>query len=237
MLLEIGLPDGAKALERPAALHDSCGARGDAATQAAIRKLCEELGCTLADTPLSGDRSPCCGYGGLTAYANREVAQEMTESCLERSDAPYISYCMACRDRFARQGRESRHVLELCYGTDAGAPPDISEKRYNRLMLKNELLREVWMEEAMEKKLDYALNFTDEARRMMDDRMILVEDVIAVLEDFRASGEAIRDEDGLLVARRRVGNATFWVKFSPTDGGFLVHRAWSHRMRVEKREG
>ena len=237
VLLEIGLPEGAHALGRPAALHDSCGARGDAQTQAAVRKIAAALGCTLVDTPLSGDRSPCCGYGGLTAYANRDLASEMTEQCLERSDAPYISYCMACRDRFARQGRESRHILELCYGTDAGAPPDISEKRYNRLSLKNELLEEVWMEEAMEKKLDYALMFTAEARKMMDERMILVEDVIAVLEDYRASGEAIQDEDGLLVARRRVGNATFWVKFSCEERGFLVHRAWSHRMRVEKREG
>ena len=237
VLLEIGLPEGAHALDRPAAMHDSCGARGDTQTQNAIRRIAEKLGCTLVDTPESGDRSPCCGYGGLTAYANREVAAEMTEKCLERSDAPYISYCMACRDRFARQGRESRHILELCYGTDAGAPPDISEKRFKRLTLKNELLREVWLEEAMEKKLEYALAFTDEARRMMDDRMILVEDVIAVLDDFRASGEAIMDEDGLLVARRRVGNATFWVKFSREGEGFLVHRAWSHRMRVEKREG
>ena len=72
---------------------------------------------------------------------------------------------------------------------------------------------------------------------MMDARMILVEDVIAVLEDFRQSGEAIEDEDGLLVARRRLGNATFWVKFSREDKGFLVHRAWSHRMNVVKREG
>ena len=237
VLLELGLPEGARALDRPAALHDSCGARGDAATQAAIRQLCEGLGCTLVDAPYSGDRSPCCGYGGLTAYANREVAAEMTEQCLERSDAPFISYCMACRDRFARQGRESRHILELCYGTDAGAPPDISEKRFNRLTLKNELLREAWMEEPMEKKLDYPLAFTEEARAMMDGRMILVEDVIAVLEDFRANGEAILDEDGLLVARRRVGNATFWVKFSREGEGYLVRRAWSHRMRVEKREG
>ena len=237
VLLELGLPEGAHALERPAALHDSCGARGDACTQQAIRTLAELLGCTLVDTPYSGDRSPCCGYGGLTAYANREVAGEMTEKCLERSDAPYISYCMACRDRFARQGRESRHILELCYGTDAGSPPDISEKRKNRLSLKNELLQEVWMEEPMEKKLDYTLGFTDEARAMMDDRMILVEDAISVLEDFRQSGEAIEDEDGLLVARHRVGNATFWVKFSREDGGYLVHRAWSHRMKVAKREG
>ena len=237
LLLELGLPEGAHALERPAALHDSCGARGDAKTQRAIRELAAQLGCELVDTPFSGDRSPCCGYGGLTAYANREVAAEMTEKCLERSDAPYISYCMACRDRFARQGRESRHILELCYGTDAGGPPDISEKRRNRLSLKNELLQEVWMEEAMEKKLDYDLAFGDGARELMDGRMILVEDVIAVLEDFRATGEAVVDEDGLLVARRRVGNATFWVKFAVTDGGYTVHRAWSHRMKVEKREG
>ena len=237
VLLEHGLPGGGHGLARPAAMHDSCGARGDAQTQEAIREIAKRLGCELMDTPYSGDRSPCCGYGGLTAYANREVASEMTEKCLERSDAPYISYCMACRDRFARQGRESRHILELVYGTDAGAPPDISEKRYNRLTLKNELLREIWQEEAMEKKLDWPLAFTGEARAMMDERMILTEDVIAVLEDFRQNGEAIEDEDGLLVARRRVGNATFWVKFSREGDGFLVHRAWSHRMTVVKREG
>ena len=237
LLEEIGLPEGVRRLERPMALHDSCGARGDEKTQQCIRRLAAALGVELTDTPYSGDRSPCCGYGGLTAYANREVAGEMTEKCLERSDEPYLSYCMACRDRFARQGRESRHLLELIYGTDAGAPPDISEKRWNRLTLKRSLLGELWGEEAMEEKLDYELNYTDEARAMMDDRMILTDDVIAVLEDFRQTGEAIEDEDGLLVARRRVGNATFWVKFSLTDGGVLVHRAWSHRMRVEKREG
>ena len=237
LLLELGLPAGARGLDRPAAMHDACGARGDEHTQQAIRELARRLGCELVDTPYSGDRSPCCGYGGLTAYANPEVAAEMTEACLERSDAPYLSYCMACRDRFARQGRESRHILELCYGTDAGDAPDISEKRRNRLALKNELLRELWLEEPMEKKLDYPLFWTDEVRRMMDERMILTEDVIAVLEDFRRSGEAIRDEDGLLVARRQVGNATFWVKFSPEGEGYRVCRAWSHRMKVIRREG
>ena len=49
----------------------------------------------------------------------------MTDKCLARSDAPYISYCMACRDRFARQGRESRHILELVYGTMRDDLPEI----------------------------------------------------------------------------------------------------------------
>ena len=238
ILAEIGLPDGAKGMDRPAALHDACGARGDARTQETVRRLAEKLGVTLTETPYSGDRAPCCGYGGLTAYANPEVADEITQKALSRSDAPYVSYCMACRDRFARQGRESRHLLELVYGTDAGSPPDISEKRWNRLSLKNELLQELWLEEPKEMKLDYELNYTDEARKLMDGRMILTDDVIAVLDAFRENGEAIEDEDGLLVARHRVGNATFWVKFSMAgDNGYLVHRAWSHRMNVVKREG
>ena len=239
VLLKLGLPEGGHGLERPAALHDSCGARGDEGTQNAIRALAQKLGCTLVDTPYSGDRSPCCGYGGLSAYANREVAEEFTDKCLERSDAPYISYCMACRDRFAREGRESKHILELVYGTDAGAPPDISEKRRNRLTLKNELLHELWGEEPREMKLDYELNYTPDARRMMDERMILTDDVIAVLDEVRKTGECIFDEEsGLFIARKRVGNATFWLKFSREgDARYLIHRAWSHRMTVVKREG
>jgi len=239
VLLELGLPEGAKGLDRPMALHDACGARGDAGTQSAVRGIAALLGCTLEETDYSGDRAPCCGYGGLAAYANPEVAGEMAEKCLERSGAPYLSYCMACRDRFARQGRESRHLLELVYGTDAGRPPDISEKRWNRLTLKNTLLRELWQEEAMEKKLDYQLEFTPEARQMMDARMILTDDVISVINSVRETGEAIQDLDsGLLIARRRIGNATFWVKFSREgDGSYVIHRAWSHRMNVVKREG
>ncbi len=238
ILCEIGLPEGAKRLERPVALHDSCGARGDGHTQSAIRKLAESLGCELIETEYSGDKSPCCGYGGLTAYANRELAKEMTDKCLERSDAPYISYCMACRDRFARQGRESRHILELIYGTDAGAPPDISVKRYNRLSLKNELLRDFWHEETIEMKMDYELNYTQEALKMMDDRMILKSDVIAVMNDVRQTGEAILDsETGLMIARSRLGNATFWVKFTREgDNSYLVHSAYSHRMNVVRRQ-
>ena len=88
-------------------------------------------------------------------------------------------------------------------------------------------------------KLDYTLEYTDEARQLMDGRMILTDDVIAVLNDFRETGEAILDDEtGLMIARKRVGNATFWVKFTqPEPDHYLVHRAYSHRMNVVRREG
>ena len=237
ILNEIGLPEHREE-NCEVALHDSCGARGDEATQKAIRSLAEQLGCTLVDTPCSGDQSPCCGYGGLTQYTNRDVAKAMTEKCLDRSELPYISYCMACRDRFAREGRESRHILELVYGTHAGSPPDISEKRYNRLTLRRDLLREIWNEETEEVDVGFNIEYTPEVTALMDDRMILKSDIIAVLQELRKTGEAIMDADtGLCIARARLGNVTFWVKYEEIEGGYRVCGAYSHRMIVERREG
>ena len=236
ILENIGLPEKAKRMDKPVAVHDACGARGDQETQDSIRRIAESLGCTVEETEYSGDKSPCCGYGGLTQYTNKEVAKKMTDKCLERSDLPYLSYCMACRDRFAREGRESMHLLELVYGTSADHCPDISAKRYNRLDLKNELLKEVWNEEVSAMDLGFTIDYTPEAEIMMDDRMILKTDVIRVLQSLRETGEAILDEEtGLIVTRARLGNVTFWVKFTETESGYLIHRAYSHRMTIQTR--
>ena len=236
VLERIGLPEKAKRLEKGIAVHDACGARGDHETQASIRRIAEALGCAVTETAYEGDKAPCCGYGGLTQYTNREVAKKMTDKCLERSDLPYLSYCMACRDRFAREGRESMHLLELVYGTSADHCPDISAKRYNRLGLKQELLKEVWNEEVEAMDLGFTIAYTPEAEEMMDDRMILKTDVIRVLQSLRETGEAILDEEtGLTVTRARLGNVTFWVKFTETDTGYLIHRAYSHRMTIQPR--
>ena len=236
VLENIGLSEKAKRMDKPIAIHDACGARGDSQTQDSIRRIAEKMGCSVEATEYERDKSPCCGYGGLTQYTNREVAKKMTDKCLERSDLPYLSYCMACRDRFAREGRESMHLLELVYGTSADHCPDISEKRYNRLSLKNELLSEVWNEEVEAMDLGFTIDYTEEATQMMDDRMILKTDVIRVMQSLRETGEAILDgETGLCVTRARLGNVTFWVKYTENETGYLVHRAYSHRMTIQTR--
>lgn len=238
VLEEIGLPDRATdCASRVVALHDSCGARGDAATQQSIRHLAEQLHCDIQPTVYDGDASPCCGYGGLTQYANREVAHEMTDMCLSRSDAPYLTYCMACRDRFARQGRESMHILELVYGTSADHCPDISQKRYNRLGLKQQLLSELWKEDFALLDVPFDIEYTPEALHIMDDRMILKSDVAQVLTALRETDEAILDEEtGISITRARLGNVTIWVKYKETENGYLVVGAYSHRMGIAPRE-
>jgi len=128
------------------------------------------------------------------------------------------------------------HLLELVYGTSADHCPDISAKRYNRLRLKEELRKEVWKEEVKTVDLGFTIAYTEEAEIMMDDRMILKSDVIRVLQSLRETGEAIEDEEtGLIVTRARLGNVTFWVKFTETETGYLVHRAYSHRMTIQPR--
>ena len=84
--------------------------------------------------------------------------------------------------------------------------------------------------------LDYELIYTPDALQMMDSRMILKSDVEAVIHAMRESGQAIEDsESGYLMACHRSGNVTFWVALTETDAGYVVHRAYSHRMNVVKR--
>ena len=84
--------------------------------------------------------------------------------------------------------------------------------------------------------LGFTIAYTPEAIDMMDDRMILKTDVIRVLQNLKETGEAILDgETGLCVTRARLGNVTFWVKYTETETGYLVHRAYSHRMTIQTR--
>ncbi len=236
VLLDIGLPECAPEAVGDVTLHDACGARGDEHTQNAVRALASQLGCAVIEPEYTGERAPCCGYGGLAGYAKPEVAEEMTALALEGAEGVQLTYCMGCRDRYARAGAESAHILELVYGANAGNPPGISEKRRNRLELRRRLLREIWGEDETMEKLDFNLEITDEARALMEERMVLDTDVARVMQRYRESGEAVLENDtGELVTRARLGNVTFWVKFTEDADGYTVRRVYSHRMTIETR--
>ena len=237
VLNEIGLPKGALEYDRPLIMHDSCSARGDSDMQASIRKLTNSLGCTLKDVPYNGDMSECCGYGGLVSYVNKELASKMAQSCTKDEDVPFISYCMACRDRFAREKRESMHVLELVYAAPAGNPPDISKKRKNRLSLKRKLLEEIWKEEVIVINPEYKIVISEDVAKILDERMILEEDVYSVIEAYHEDGSAVYDEiDGTLTSSLRKGNVTFWLKFKKDEPDvYIILGAYSHRMKVRVR--
>ena len=230
VLLELGTEP---VTDQRVSIHDACGAREDGEIRAQIRRFAEALGCRVEEMPFAGELSPCCGYGGLVRYANPRMAEKKAAFASGRSEHRILTYCMACRDQFQRAGKDSIHILELACQVDPGPVPDLSLRRANRLKLKEKLQRELWKEEGrMEEMLPVI--YMEGAREEMDQRMILESDVNAVLKAYESSGEAVEDpEKGWLAASLRLGNVTFWVKFTDTEGCYRVYGAYSHRMTVE----
>ncbi len=230
VLLELGTEP---VTDQRVSIHDACGVREDGEIRAQIRRFAEALGCRVEEMPFAGELSPCCGYGGLVRYANPKMAEKKAAFASGRSEHRILTYCMACRDQFQRAGKDSIHILELSCQVEPGPVPDLSRRRANRLKLKEKLQRELWKEEGrMEEMLPVI--YMEGAREEMDQRMILESDVNAVLKAYETSGEAVEDpEKGWLAASLRLGNVTFWVKFTDTEGCYRVYGAYSHRMTVE----
>lgn len=231
---EILLKSGVKPVaEGTVSIHDACGARGNEKMQADVRAFVEALGCQIEQMPLEGDIAPCCGFGGLVKYTNPEVSGKKAQFASARAKQRLLTYCMACRDQFSRAGVDTCHILELAYGVEPGPVPDLSARRANRLKLKQRLLAKLWKEEfEMEKML--LVVYADHVMDQMEERMILKSDVDAVLKAYEASEDAVYDEENRwFVTSLRLGNVTFWVKFTKDEAGYTVHGAYSHRMTVE----
>ncbi len=231
------LPDGA-VNGRDAALfvHDACGTRHDGAVQSGIRTLATRMGYRLEEGPYTGEVSPCCGYGGLTPIANREVADEMAAFAAVRSEgrseSRHLTYCVNCRDRFLAQGKDATHLLELLFG-DAAAkhhPPGWSERQENRASLKQRLLETLW-KEATDLPEPLHIAMRPELAEKLEDRMILRREVATCIAEAEATKARFRDpKSGHFIACYRPQNVTFWVEYEASDGGYTVYNAYSHRM-------
>ena len=236
----IGWPDGARPrLAGPLAIHDPCTGRRAIDAQRAVRRLAAGLGVELRE--LGGaELTTCCGFGGLASFANPEVTDKIVDRRVEESADDYLTYCAMCRDNFARHGKRSIHLLDLVFpspgGGDPAARPDpgFSFRRDNRARLKTRMLREVWGEDMTDPTREIALIVPDAVRADMERKLILVEDVVRTIAEAEASGRKLKDKaSGHSIATLRIGEFTCWAEYEATTQGFLLHRAYGHRMRVE----
>ena len=235
LFMEIGLPKGMEAQSGILAVHDSCTTRFDRKLQDGVRELATRAGYTIEELPYSREKTHCCGYGGLTAYVNREVNKETVDQCIGQSDRDYLTYCVNCRDQFLRQGKQTRHILELLYGAEDAPVADISLRRIHRQRLKYNLRKEVWGEEIKmaEPKVKYRI--PDEVRQELNDRMILETDLVQILEHAVETKEMIFNRvKGVYFSSMRIGNVTFWVEFEKDGDVYQVNNAYSHRMSFEE---
>ena len=231
----------AKAPPEPAsrrlAIHDPCSTRGVQEVETSARTLLTELGVETTELNEPG-LTTCCGYGGLTLFANPALAEKTVARRGGQSNADFVTYCAMCRDRFAHQGKRAIHILDLVFADenqDPAARPDpgFSQRQENRARLKTRLLREVWGEQESAMEPSVALHISDEVKKLMERRMILTEDVRLTIAFAEKDGDKIDNpETGRSLASHRSGCVTYWVEYSVADSAFEVHNAYSHRMEV-----
>jgi Fe-S oxidoreductase len=239
-LAGVGLPAGANAAGLgQLAIHDPCTTRGRPEVQRAVRDLAGRLGLELRE--LGGaDLTTCCGFGGLSRFADREVAERIVTRRTGEDAADYLAYCATCRDAFQRAGKRTAHLAELIFPDPerpdpAGRPdPGLSARRRDRAELVRRLKRERWGETMAEAKPAIDLDISEAVRLDMERRLILIDDIVAVIAEAEASGRRLIDPaTGRRIASRRVGEVTFWADYQARGSGFVLARAWSHRMNVE----
>ncbi|MDF3000308.1 MAG: hypothetical protein K0Q48_427, partial [Bacillota bacterium] len=218
-------------------IFDPCSARNNIPMEQAVRTLALQAGVQIQELP-KGDLHGCCGYGGHVSEANAEYAAYVTKSRSELSDKPYLTYCINCRDIFRGEGKPALHLLDLMYGINPidSKLPSLTERRKNRVRLKETLLTEVWREtmEKQQPQSKYRLIIGAEVQEKMDQMKILEEDLLEVIQFGETSKRRTFDEEkGTYSCYRELGHVTYWVEYRQNDDVYEVVNAYTHRMKIK----
>jgi hypothetical protein len=173
--------------------------------------------------------------------ANPALAREVAYRRAQRSKRDYLAYCAMCRDNFVSVGKRALHLLDLLF-PDPQMPdpagrerPGWSQRRENRSRLKENLLRELWLEESMQME-DYRkikLQIDSQVLSLLEERRILEDDLKRVIHHAEVNGEKFYNRvSGRFKACFKPHHITFWVEYSPSEGGFTVFNAYFHRMEA-----
>lgn len=214
-------------------VKDACGAREMEDVQKKVRELVQNLGLELISEKYEKRTGGCCGFGGLTPVANRQLADKMAQQQAADKEQVYITYCMNCRDRYTKTGAKSMHLLELYYEPEKAVSheaPTWSKRQDNRRWLKRQAVRQLWGED-QEETADMKLYYTEELKELLEERMILEEDIREVIKDAEENQKKIMDTSkNCFIAGKQIGNVHFWVYYREKEDGWEIVNTYSHRM-------
>ncbi|HCL80183.1 MAG TPA: amine oxidase, partial [Synergistaceae bacterium] len=240
VLKDMPLPPHGPVPGEPMALHDPCTAAEMSDVRAAVRDICSSLGIAMEELPETGERTSCCGFGGLQRNANEPLADRVAAARVEENPRDYLTYCAMCRNLFARAGKRTAHLLDFLFpeaGKDSFDRPyaGCSRQRDDRLALVRALQSSHWMEEnrPMEPHESIVLVMDDSVLALLEKRRIVHDTVKRLLFEAERTGASMDRGDGTFIASLRPSLVTYWVEYRPLgDGRYEVLGAWSHRMVV-----
>ncbi|UWG99017.1 NAD(P)-binding protein [Dehalobacter sp. DCM] len=221
-------------------VHDPCASRYDREMQDTARFILRQSGIIPGELPLNREKTQCCGYGGLIATVNPELASEISLERIQYSDKDYVTYCVNCRDDFARHGKPTWHLLDvLFFAKDPERAkrkaPSYSQRRENRWRLREKLLNMLWGEAMQEKQAieDIKLIICSELAEQLDRDLILVDEVKEVLRAAQNTGKNVLIiENGNYLTHKKMGLITYWVEYQVESDYYRVLNAYSHRMQI-----
>ena len=225
-------------------VFDPCTARNNQSIQEAVRSLSNRCGTSWEELP-QGDRHGCCGYGGHVSEANGDYARFIARQRIGLSENPYLVYCINCRDIFRAEGKSVHHMLDLLFdiGKEERPLPNLTERRSNRVLLKETLLKEIWGE-AMSKKPEacpYHLILTPAVQEKMNRLKLLEQDLSEVIAGGeKSSKKTFNKEKQTYSAYKEMGHITCWVEYRRLDPDdqkeeppIEVLNVYTHRMKIK----
>lgn len=219
-------------------IHDPCSSRYEAAWQNSARAGLISMGIPFHELAMSRNMTECCGYGGVVWLAHPELVKDIIQRRVGEDPTDYLTYCVMCRDLFAREGKRTLHLLDIIYGADlellaTRKGPDYSQRHENRIRVKQKMLKVLSGKDQFEVESyeNYPLVLTPEMRTRIESRLILVEDIQKVIEHAETSGERfINQDNGHSLAYFKPNLITYWVEYTRANDAYQVQDAYSHRM-------
>jgi Fe-S oxidoreductase len=218
-------------------IFDPCAGRNENELQDKIRALAVKAGFNLQALSMERNMAQCCSYGGHIAIAHPPYAEDMVQKRITQNDNPFITYCSNCRDIFARAGKPVWHILDILFSLEKNnnARLTVSQRRNNRMELKQKLLNEFWKEPPEMKKQEKEILISDELKIKLDKQYILESDIYAVILNCEETGMKLYDsEKETFAGHKEIGNMTYWVEYRiMQDKNYELVNAYCHRMKIE----
>jgi len=238
LFIEWGISISQEGAGEIVSVFDPCSSRKETELQQSVRQLAKQAGFQLDPLPMEGKFAQCCSWGGHASIASPFHSREVVKSRISQNDNTYITYCVNCRDIFASAQKPVYHILDILFEMcgPGRVTPTVTERRYNRIGLKQGVLKEFWKDEVkMESPSKINLQISPQIKDKLNREMILETDIAAVIEQCESSGRKIWDpESGHFTGHLQIGNFTYWAEYLPVENGFELFNAYGHRMSIEE---
>ena len=228
----------AKPIDTTASVFDPCASRHESNLQNTIRNLSTKAGFTLEPLPMERNMAECCSYGGQVSIAYPPYVSHNVKKRISQNNNPYITYCVNCRDTFASAGKQNWHILDILFNFDIEnrVLPTISERRENRLKLKEQLLKEFWNKENKIEKPKMEVTILQELKEKLHKKYILETDICTVISNCEQTGNKLfNTKNETFTGYLQIGNMTYWVVYKNIrENVFELVNAYCHRMKIEE---